>query len=96
MLRHELLRREAEGRPIRVGASGIEWMGSGFVTAMAVTPGMALNVLVNADVEDAIGAFQSTGVERADIVEADSVGPAMDALGAGKKVVTAARTGGRR
>jgi len=88
MLRHELLRRQAEGRPIRVGASGIEWMGSGFVTAMSVVPGMELVVLANADVGEAIRAYESTGVPRSSIIIAEAPEPAMDALRAGKRVVT--------
>jgi len=88
MLRHELLKREEERNPIRVGASGIAWMGSGFVEAMAHVPGMELSVLVNEDVEEATGAFVASGVPQDDIVEADTPSAAMDALRAGKRVVT--------
>ncbi len=88
MLHEELLKREADGNPIRVAASAKAWMGSGFVTQMANTPGMTINVLANADPGEAIAMFAATGVDAADIVEAEAVGPAMDALRAGKRVVT--------
>ncbi len=89
MIRNELLRREAEGNPIRVGASAIEWMGSGFVAAMAHVPGMVVSALANADVADAIAAYVAAGVPRDAIVEADTPGAASDAIAAGKRVVTA-------
>ena len=69
MIHHELLRRQAEGNPIRVGASAIEWMGSGFVAAMTHVPGMVLSALANADVNEAIIAFTSAGIPRDVIVE---------------------------
>jgi predicted homoserine dehydrogenase-like protein len=37
-MREELLRRQAEGRPIRLGVSGAGWMGSGFVAQVAHVP----------------------------------------------------------
>jgi predicted homoserine dehydrogenase-like protein len=89
MIHRELLRRQAEGNPIRVGASAIEWMGSGFVAAMSHVPGMVVSALANADVNEAIIAFTSTGVPRDVIVEVDSPGAACDALANGKRVVMA-------
>ena len=88
MIGQELLRREAEGHPIRVGVSGAGWMGSGFVAQVAQAPGMAVTVLADADTCAAWEAFIATGVERDTIVEANAAGPAMDALRAGKRVVT--------
>lgn len=87
-IRQELLRRQAEGRPIRVGASGADWMGSGFVTQMKHVPGMEVFVLADANVEMAWNALLDSGVPRQTIVEESSAGPAMDALRAGKRVVT--------
>jgi predicted homoserine dehydrogenase-like protein len=89
MIHHELLRRQAEGNPIRVGASAIEWMGSGFVAAMTHAPGMVLSALANADVNEAIIAFTSAGIPRDGIVEANSPEAACDALATGKRVVMA-------
>jgi predicted homoserine dehydrogenase-like protein len=89
MIRDELLRREAEGRPIRLGVSGAGWMGSGFLAQVAHVPGMEVVVLADADTRAAWEAYMATGVKRDDIVEADAPGPVMDALRAGKRVVTA-------
>lgn len=89
MLRHELLKRQEQGNPIRVGASGKAWMGSGFVAAMQHVPGMDLTVLVNEDIEDALDAFQATGMDVDDIVVTDHESTAMDALNARKRVVSA-------
>ena len=88
MLQQELLRLEAEGHPIRVGVSGAGWIGSGFVAQVAHMPGMEVTVLADTDTRAAWEAFIATGVEREDIVEASAPGPAMDALRAGKRVVT--------
>ncbi|NDJ76730.1 MAG: hypothetical protein GYB65_10770 [Chloroflexi bacterium] len=89
MLHRELLKRQADGNPIRVGASAIAWMGSGFVTQMANTPGMELAVLANPNPGAARQMLIDTGVAPDDIIEADAPGPAADAVRAGKRVVTA-------
>lgn len=87
-MRQELLRREAEGSPIRVGVSGAGWMGSGFVAQVAHMPGMEVTVLADTDTRAAWEAFFASGVEREKIVEASTSSPAMDALRAGKRVIT--------
>jgi predicted homoserine dehydrogenase-like protein len=84
----ELLNLEAKSTPIRVGVSGAGWMGSGFVAQVALAPGMAVTVLADADTKAAWETFVASGVAREDIVEASAPGPAMDALRAGKRVVT--------
>jgi len=88
MLRNELLKREAEERPIRVGVSGAGWMAGGFLAQVAQVPGMEVVILADADTHAGWEVFQATGVGRDDIVETDAPGPAMDALRAGKRVVT--------
>ena len=88
MLKHELARLEADGNPIRLGVSGAGWMGSGFLAQVAQVPGMGVTVLTDADTESAWEAFVTRGVARENIVEASAAGPAMDALRAGKRVVT--------
>jgi len=90
MLHRELEKRAAEGNPIRVGASARAWMGSGFVTQMFQTPGMELTVLANPDTEEACQMFIDMGVDSGDVVEANAVGVAMDALRSGKRVITGA------
>ncbi len=84
----ELLRRQAEGRPIRLGVSGAGWMGSGFVAAVAHVPGMEVCVLANEDTRAAREALLAAGVDAEGIREAGDVGPAMDALSCGKRVIT--------
>ncbi len=88
MIHQELRKLEAEGRPIRVAASGAGWMGSGFVAAMKHVPGMELVVLVDSDPKAAAEAFLAAGYGRDEIVEASAPGLAMDAVRAGKRVVT--------
>ena len=87
-VRQALQQRQAEGRPIRVGATGADWMGSGFVAQMAHVPGMVVAVLAHDDIAAARDAFLRTGVAAGDIVEASAAGPATDAIRAGKRVVT--------
>ena len=72
MLQQELLRLEAEDKPIRVGASGAGWMGSGFLAQVAHVPGMEVTVLADADTQAAWKAFTASGVEKENIVEASS------------------------
>jgi predicted homoserine dehydrogenase-like protein len=88
MLRDELEQRAAAGAPIRVAASGAGWMGSGFAAQMAHVPGMELSVLIDPDLEAARAAFQATGLDADEVVEAAHIGVAADAIAAGKRVVT--------
>ncbi len=88
MLYRRLRQLQEENRPIRVGASGAGWMGSGFAAAVAQMPGMVVHVLADADVAAARAAFLAAGTPAEVIVEANAAGPAMDALAAGKRVVT--------
>ncbi|NQS91561.1 MAG: hypothetical protein HQ574_04065, partial [Chloroflexi bacterium] len=54
MIYRELARKQAEKNPIRVGASAIEWMGSGLLAAFAHVPGMEISAVANADVEEGV------------------------------------------
>lgn len=87
-MREELFKLQAEGNPIRVGVSGAGWMGSGFVAQMAHVPGMDVLVLADEDTQAARQAFIASGIDNEDIIEAVRPGTAMDALRAGKRVVT--------
>jgi predicted homoserine dehydrogenase-like protein len=87
-LRQELEKRAAAGNPIRVGASGAGWIGSGFVAQVARMKGIVVPVLADSDTEAAFRAFVATGVEPDSIVEASTPGKASDALWAGKRVIT--------
>jgi predicted homoserine dehydrogenase-like protein len=88
MIKDELARLEAEGKPIRVGVSGAGWIGSGFVAQVAHVSGMQVNVLADPDLEAARQAFTAVGWSAEDIVQTDVADIAEDALRAGKKVVT--------
>ncbi len=88
MIHQALQRREAARNPIRVGASGAGWMGSGFVAQMRLVPGMEVVFLADSDVEAARNALLDSGVPAEDIVEASAVGAATDALRRGKRVIS--------
>jgi len=84
----ELVRRESLGKPIRVGAHGAGWMGSGFVAQMTQVPGMELVILSADNVGAARDAFVNAGISADDIVEENSPGAAEDAVRSGKRVIT--------
>lgn len=88
MLQQELLKLEAENKPIRLGVSGAGWMGSGFVRQVALMRGMRVDVIADADTRSACEAFVASGIPFDGIVETEAPGTAMDALRAGKRVVT--------
>jgi predicted homoserine dehydrogenase-like protein len=88
MLHQELIKRQAEGNPIRVGVSGAGWMGGGFLAQMAHVPGMEVLVLADEDTQAARQAFNTSGADDEDIIETTHPGEAMDALLAGKRVIT--------
>lgn len=89
MIHKELLRRQSEGKVIRLGASAIEWMGSGLVAAVSHVPGMEISVLANQDVEAGVEAFLATGLTQDQIVISNQLGEISDSIKAGKRVVTA-------
>jgi len=88
MIYKELARRKEEKNPIRVGASAIEWMGSGLIAAFAHVPGMEISAVANENVSEGIQALMDTGVDKDQIVTADKPAAIDDAIGKGKKVVT--------
>ncbi|MFN2146146.1 MAG: NAD(P)H-dependent oxidoreductase [Anaerolineales bacterium] len=89
MLYKVLKAREQAGKPIRLGASAIEWMGSGLVAAVSHVAGMEISILANADVEEGIQAFLATGLTRDQIVEVSTPAQAEDVIHSGKRAVTA-------
>jgi predicted homoserine dehydrogenase-like protein len=88
MISEELIRLQAENHPIRVGVSGAGWIGSGFVRQVSLMTGMVVNLLADPDVKLARQVFFDCGIPADQIVEADTPSAAMDALKAGKKVVS--------
>jgi predicted homoserine dehydrogenase-like protein len=88
MIYNDLLKREAEGKPIQVGVSGAGWIGSGFVHQVAQMKGMAVRVLADSNTKAAFKTFIDIGVPQENILETDAPDPAMDGLNTGKNIVT--------
>ncbi|MCO6453397.1 MAG: hypothetical protein J5I90_21625 [Caldilineales bacterium] len=88
MIYKRLQQLQSDSRPIRIGASGAGWMGSGFVAQVRHVPGMEVSVLADGDTEAACKAFFDAGVSPGDIIETENSGRAEDAVRAGKRVVT--------
>lgn len=89
MIYKELVRREEEKNPIRVGASAIEWMGSGLLAAFAHVPGMEISAVANVDVQEGLDGLIAAGTPRDQILVSDDLPEIEDAINNGKKVVTA-------
>ncbi len=89
MISKELLRRQKENNPIRVGASAIEWMGSGLLAAFAHVPGMEISAVANADVQEGIDGLIAAGINREQILVSDNLAEIEDAIRSGKRIVTA-------
>ena len=89
MISKELLRRQEENNPIRVGASAIEWMGSGLLAAFAHVPGMEISAVANADVQEGIDSLIAAGINREQILVSDNLAEIEDAIRSGKRIVTA-------
>ena len=89
MINRELARREEERDPIRVGASAIEWMGSGLIAAFAHVPGMEISAVANEDPEAGFEALTAAGVPEDQILITDKKSEIEDTINAGKRVVTA-------
>lgn len=88
MIYNDLLKREAEGKPIQVGVSGAGWIGSGFVRQVSQMKGMVVRVLADSDTKAAFKTFIESGVPQENILETDAPDPAMDGLNIGKNIVT--------
>jgi predicted homoserine dehydrogenase-like protein len=88
MIFKELTRRQEENIPIRVGASAIEWMGSGLIAAFRHVPGMEISVVANQDVQEGIDSLTAAGIDQKQIVKSDDLNTIEDAIRAGKRVVT--------
>ena len=83
----ELARREAEGRPIRVGMVGAGFMGRGVALQLCGnTPGMRLVALANRDLAGARRAFTEAGVDEP--VRVASAGELERAIEAGRPAIT--------
>lgn len=84
-----LQKREAEGRPIKVGMIGAGFMGSGIALQIAESvPGMQLCAIAVRTPQRGIDAFAQT-MDPDQVLRADTQGEIEDAIRAGKPVVTA-------
>jgi predicted homoserine dehydrogenase-like protein len=85
----KLRQREADGNPIRVGIVGCGQMGSGLAHSINNVVGMTVAAVADTEPERGVATFTGMGWSRDDIVLTDTLGPAQDALVAGRAVVTA-------
>lgn len=83
-----LCQRAAEGREIMVGQVGCGHMGSGLAHVTHQMVGMETRAISDIAPDRAVAALQAMGIPESAIVIANAVGPATDALNAGKYVVT--------
>ena len=79
---------EAQGEPIRVGLVGCGQMGSGLAHVTNQMAGMDTMAISDIDVSRPLAALAAMGIPESKIVVTNKVGPAEDALRAGKYVVT--------
>ena len=89
MIYRQLARRQEESNPIRVGASAIEWMGSGLVAAFSHVPGMEISVVANENIPEGVEALTAAGIPADQIITSDSKPVIEDAISNNKRVVTA-------
>ena len=83
-----LQHREAEGKPIRVGLVGCGQMGSGLAHVTNQMVGLNTMAISDIDVNRPLATLADLGLSESEIVVTNQVGPAEDALRAGKYVVT--------
>lgn len=88
MIHRELIKLEEDKKPIRLGVSGADWMGSGFVAQVARLQGMRVQVLADENTDAAFQALVSTGVAKDSICETADFSKATDALRNGQRVIT--------
>jgi len=85
-----LAKREAAGRPIRVGMVGAGFMGRGVaLQILRYTRGMRLVAIANRTLERARRAYTEAGIEADAVVGANTQSHLDQAIGEGKPVVTA-------
>jgi predicted homoserine dehydrogenase-like protein len=87
-LYNHLLKREEEGKPIRLGLVGCGQMGSGMVHVTNRMAGMITAAISDIDINRPIAELKSIGVPESEICVTSSRGEAEDALAKGKYVVT--------
>ncbi|GAC1536948.1 MAG: hypothetical protein NVS2B7_06970 [Herpetosiphon sp.] len=87
-LYEQLVERERSGNPISVGLVGAGQMGMGLVSQIAGMQGMNVTAIADIALDRAREALLAIGIEREQIVEADSVSAADQAISEGRRVIT--------
>jgi predicted homoserine dehydrogenase-like protein len=87
MLSTLLAKRQAEGRPIRVGIIGTGKFGAGLVAQISQMQGMETSVIADINPDHARHAFASSGVPAEALVAAETTAEIEDAIRAGKPVI---------
>lgn len=88
MIYRDLVRRQEEKNPIRVGASAIEWMGSGLVAAFSHVPGMEISAVANEKADEGVQAYLAAGIPGDQILITDTKSDIEDGIASGKRIVT--------
>jgi predicted homoserine dehydrogenase-like protein len=84
----KLRQRAAAGDPIRIGIVGCGQMGSGLAHAINNIEGMRVAAIADLDVQRGVTTYGEMGREAGDVLVADDLGTAEDAIRAGQAVVT--------
>ncbi|CAH1649860.1 putative homoserine dehydrogenase-like protein [Hyphomicrobiales bacterium] len=84
----DLARRQAEGRPVRVGLIGAGEMGTDIVTQVSLMPGIEIAVLAETRTDHAWQALDVAGLSRDTARAADGKGAVEDAIRAGRMAIT--------
>jgi predicted homoserine dehydrogenase-like protein len=87
-LYNHLLKREEEGKPIRLGLVGCGQMGSGMVHVTNRMAGMKTAAISDIDINRPLAELRSIAVPQSEICVTSNRGEAEDALAKGKYVVT--------
>ena len=88
MFKQALDKRHARGKPIQVAFVGAGRMGTGAICQIGLMRGISVAVIADLSTERATRAFELSGYRREDVVVANAVGPAQDAIRQNKPVVT--------
>jgi len=84
----KLEKRQEEGKIIQTGIVGAGQMGRGMATQMVLMKGISPSIVSDIVVENAVNAFLYAGIDRANIVVADTLSEANAAMEKGKFVAT--------
>ncbi len=85
-MNQKLMKREEEGKIIKVGVVGAGQMGRGMVTQMVLMKGITPAIVSDIKIENAVHAFKYAGVPDEQIVQAKTLAEANAAMEAGKYV----------